>query len=491
MKQPIPDDYSPGEGLTCFKVYWPDTPRWVGILQGLLTAVQQGRIWDEKTGSLLEVISIGWEIEQATLPLQLCCEDCNDDQSSEREVIYVDMGDCLGECELDMSGCSVPYGALRWNNGVLEYRYCGEWYPVSGVDGELTEGDAPTTNPPPVTNPYEDTDLEPEDWSTCGKVSALIDAFIELSDAAWENYEDLTSIEIAMRAAVPTATLSRARIYQWPAQIAVLDTVMNQEWWNSQDMIDNAKCLALGMVKPGPSADGDDVEGVLNALAQAMLIKYGTIPEVYYYSYWWFCRETIGATDCRNIMALGASNTEAECDCPDFSGEEAYDGIIWFTGTGTILQGQGNLTIWRSGNNGKWIELNWYINPGETMRNNDQNQNLNLMGEGTISAITFYIEKCDGVVIPAKVGDIETVDIDPSNYCKLASNPFYGKTVTYTYTEDRVLAEVNMGGDTVEANVGLTLVTRGLFQHPWHTGWAGGNQRFRVGIYSVNGEVYD
>lgn len=62
----------------------------------------------------------------------LCSPDGNGDIVPENEFIWLDCGGCPESEGCEMSGCSIPHGALKVINGVLHYRYCGEWFPVDG-----------------------------------------------------------------------------------------------------------------------------------------------------------------------------------------------------------------------------------------------------------------------------------------------------------------------------------------------------------------------
>ncbi len=68
---PIPDDWD-GEDTICACIAWPNSAKWRGVLQGLLSAPTRGRFWDAETGSVLDVQGIAWEIWEKNMPLQDC-----------------------------------------------------------------------------------------------------------------------------------------------------------------------------------------------------------------------------------------------------------------------------------------------------------------------------------------------------------------------------------------------------------------------------------
>lgn len=56
MEIPIPDDWN-GEDFCKWAICWPDSIKWKSILYGLLELPNQGRFWDFKTGSFLNLRS--------------------------------------------------------------------------------------------------------------------------------------------------------------------------------------------------------------------------------------------------------------------------------------------------------------------------------------------------------------------------------------------------------------------------------------------------
>ncbi len=68
---PIPDDWD-GDDTLCVCVAWPNSVKWLGILQGLLSAPTRGRFWDGATGNILDVQEVAWQIWGANMPLKDC-----------------------------------------------------------------------------------------------------------------------------------------------------------------------------------------------------------------------------------------------------------------------------------------------------------------------------------------------------------------------------------------------------------------------------------
>lgn len=176
MKIPIPDDWN-GSDWFCAEVRWPDSPLWTAILTGFLAAASHGYFWDERTGTITEVQKIGREIFNANFPY-VPCSDCEPDDSQPIGEVSRIIGECI------MTECSVPYGALKWIDGVLYFRYCGEWYQVPGEPAKDT----------PIGEDYEAPEIDGGGYSACGKAEAVMDMvlgvvtsiFDEVGNFSWQ-----------------------------------------------------------------------------------------------------------------------------------------------------------------------------------------------------------------------------------------------------------------------------------------------------------------
>lgn len=69
-KMPIPDDWN-GE-WKCYSIHWPNSIKWKGILNGILTQQMLGRFWDETTGNIKNTQVIGKEIFFRNDPVVEC-----------------------------------------------------------------------------------------------------------------------------------------------------------------------------------------------------------------------------------------------------------------------------------------------------------------------------------------------------------------------------------------------------------------------------------
>lgn len=77
MKLPIPDTPSQWR---CYRVYWPDSLLWDGLLRGMFTQWARGRLWDGNTGNIKDTQAYCQQIADKNIPFNDCddCHDCNE-----------------------------------------------------------------------------------------------------------------------------------------------------------------------------------------------------------------------------------------------------------------------------------------------------------------------------------------------------------------------------------------------------------------------------
>lgn len=76
MRMPIPDDWS---GEYCkYAICWPKSQKWEIILRGLATEATRGFFWDERTGSVLDVLAVVRETMDYNLQLKEVIVACGD-----------------------------------------------------------------------------------------------------------------------------------------------------------------------------------------------------------------------------------------------------------------------------------------------------------------------------------------------------------------------------------------------------------------------------
>lgn len=331
MKVPIPDDWN-GEDWLCIQLEWPQSDQWIGLLTGILTLLTRGRYWDEKTGQITDVQEIAWTIFNRSYPF-VDCDGGEISETPDQDLIHCLISSAMGPSdeELVMGLCGYNPKAFRINNGVFQVRdFCGEWEDIGIMSSTKEE-------PPPDI--WGDIDPEP-DFYSCGKVEYIIDQFILLSDAAWDNWTNPFVIELAMRNAVTDAVnLERAHVYEWMGLLLAVSQVASKSDFNDAAAVQNAKCAAVGSVAATGVGTDAEVDAVVASLAAAFNAEIGEISEIPWAAYWGFVRDTFGRKDCRLLLSLGATDPSADCSCFE---ADPYTGVVTFEDDRVIiLESQG------------------------------------------------------------------------------------------------------------------------------------------------------
>lgn len=364
MKLPIPDDWD--GNWQCVQVQWPDSPQWSALLVGFLSTVTRGRSWNENTGSIKDVQAIGRTIFNANFPFHDCAGEVIPGNGN---------GDITEEQQQELIGaicmeCSIPYDALRWNNGVLEYRYCGTWYVVSGTPGTPDWGDPGD----------EDIGDEPDGWvgaSACSKtvaatgaLFAIVDHMIDQAgDDAWP-FDGL----VVVRAAYPTVNWDDVALLS--AYLSALKLPIPGFDEQAKDPVarQDMKCRLKEVISTGNQGmTPDEYTACQSAIwhwgkAHFTFGEYGIFDieiQNLYYKAW----KAFGPGDMRKITTMASATGDEDCSC---AGDDAgYDGGVYFTGasssgsgTGCVIEGvdvqdEGqSVVLTLAGSNGDWRDLN-------------------------------------------------------------------------------------------------------------------------------------
>lgn len=166
MKLPIPDDWN---GVDCCRwaVSWPDSPLWLGILDGLLSLPARGRFWDEGTGSIVNTQNSFKPFYEANFVLQEVIVACGDNGIAEGlqaiAAAFRDKPDC---------GCSGSGIANCWNSTNVDVQAY-----VALTDGTNWPiyGTAPIPELPLSGIPEGYDTLEQFDVDKCAKATKLVD----------------------------------------------------------------------------------------------------------------------------------------------------------------------------------------------------------------------------------------------------------------------------------------------------------------------------
>jgi hypothetical protein len=358
---PIPGDWD-GQSWTCIQVVWPDSDLWLGILAGLLTIPTRGRFWDERSGSILATQMIGREIDRRNLPFNPC-EGETPPSGGGNGGFSGDLIDAIGEC-LAMN-CSIPYGALKYIDGVLHFRYCGEWYPVQGA---ASLGDIPLTG--------EDTTEDDDGWtppeidgggySACGKAEAVmamvygvIESIMdEYGNASWTWWGHIKNDNPGV--GMDAKWIVSACFGMVNQQGA--DAALGPEY--DPDALDastwqSVKCLLAAQFSdtlPEPLG-GNDVRALLMSYFAS---EWGI--DILTNAIFQDALRGINRESFEQAIITGASYDEADCTCPDIND---YTGGIRFLDTWDTATHPTWITYYQVSNNGKELLIEWSAPAGD------------------------------------------------------------------------------------------------------------------------------
>lgn len=303
MQLPIPDDWN-GDDWMCVQIEWPDSPLWLAILQGFISAATRGRLWDADSGSILGVQAIGREIWARNIPLT----DCQGTQApTDPETVETVTG--IGDI-LTMTGCYIPRGAVRVVNGVLQFKdICGDWYDVVTIE-ELTAEGKDDDNP--IVDPQD-----PQTYSLCGKANGYLRAVEAVAFASWEAVSLAPqSQEGHVRSAVDWATLGRSSLWLTIAAASTVQALSSEGTVFDGDRWDRAICKAVKGMQNTTNMSEDEREFALGSLRSVVFDEYPPIVDEAVWNFFKNASDTLGKQDGRYAGTVGAADLDATCDCP-------------------------------------------------------------------------------------------------------------------------------------------------------------------------------
>lgn len=297
MRIPIPDDWD-GESWRCLQLQWPNSVKWLGVLNGLLTLATRGRLWDEETGTVTDAQVVGRAIFERNFPYV----DCGGDPLPPEiiEIIrHVGCGDDESEDE-DM-GCNGPI-PFKEEEGILYYYYCCEWVPIFARNGESSTV---------VEDPYADNDPAPV-YSACSKAKAIVDTIYLVMDTVWENQ---TAAPWQYVGLVEDAVKGHNDLDDNQIISAFLTALAINSVYDYSDVFDpiDRQQLLCGVA----SLLADDAAGITrdqwNEMIGIIKTNYGAGLSTFVRA----CAEAIGPSDMREITALMSLDQSYDCGCPD------------------------------------------------------------------------------------------------------------------------------------------------------------------------------
>lgn len=351
MKLPIPDDWD-GQTYECFQIQWPNSTLWIALLNGWLSQLGRGRTWNENTGSILAAMAIGEEIWRRNQPLITCTGEPlpPDDQTTLEHLA----GPCwFCDCEDDMPCFDISH-LLKIENGILyALDGCCVWQEIGPLTTPAGIGDTPLELP----------DQDPPTYSACGKAYAGARLIRDVAYACWEQYDSypweyvpLVEQDVMMDLSDPdviTAVLQAGIMVPLGYTIEEVCSPTFVQWLRCQ--------LVAKFADNAATATEDDFKSARS------LIRGHFTPDVFKMNFYDYVLNAIGWERFANYIALGATQPDVDCDCP----EEAGPGIpptdgVWWSGLVEKTGLDGTLTVLSVSSNFRKITLRWDVPaPGE------------------------------------------------------------------------------------------------------------------------------
>jgi hypothetical protein len=348
MKLPIPDDW-PGDDWLCIEVQWPDSPMWVALLNGWLSQMARGRLWNEQTGSVLAAMAVGADIWLKNAPLNPCSDGAAPPAPTpEQNTAYG--GSWFDDCEDETMPCIDLSNLINLENGHLwVMNGCCEWVDKGAIGDYVEEG---------ISDPPGEALDPPVPFSACGKAAAIVDAIYLVAQAMFDNTDSLLT--------------------PWVAVSAVKATCVPLGLKTNQVMLGLFDALALknGGYEGEEVFDETSRQGILCRLARTLSADTGALSQAnmnsindafnqnlgFEVAIFGAAANAIGLVQLSNISMAGQLDQTQDCDCPELVPPltPPTDGA-WFTGQVTKTEGDGVIVLTDLSPDMRKISLRWLV----------------------------------------------------------------------------------------------------------------------------------
>lgn len=309
MRYNIPQDWD-GETWTCYQIQWPDSDRWLWLLQGILSGLSKGRTWNENSGSIIAAQIVGELIWQRNKDL-LTCEGAPVEPGDENDQ---QAGGAGAACFYDESEDDMPCidltTLIKVEDGHLWVKdSCCSWVDIGAISG--VEAQQPLPDVPLDPNNNEPT------YSGCGKAAAITSVIFAIADEAWQQgtppIEALTPWtwvhDVEQAAKVDLDNL-------WVIDACMQAFDMQMTGYEGEEVMDTPaedwlRCfLATRFTDTAAAPTEDDFKAARDAMVNHVF------PDPFLMNWWTYIFNCLGWKDMSKIGALGALTTTANCDCP-------------------------------------------------------------------------------------------------------------------------------------------------------------------------------
>jgi len=218
-------------------------------------------------------------------------------------------------CEMN---CSIPYGALRWNNGTLQYKYCGEWFDVTGTreENEIT--------PPPDGWGFDNPSgsLYP-----CGKAYNLSLALVTLAAYVWDESDNSVppffiwgaenAVGFDLKDSYMTELWALTLAHKGLRGISEGVEILERSDVLPEDLLERMSCLLVGHMNASEfEGDGDAIDKSVESVIGA-IFPLTSVSSIAAQAWWYVIKAAIGKAMMANLANAGALDNTRVCDCPE------------------------------------------------------------------------------------------------------------------------------------------------------------------------------
>lgn len=312
----IPNDWD-GDDLTCFTVFWPDTPQWIGLLVGLLSYITRGRFYDANSGNIRSAQEVGRTIFEANIPL-VTCDGSGEVSVPDTDIIHAVMGGCFSEIDA-MTLCGYNPKAFRIDDGKLYVRdFCGEWVEIGSL--------SPSGNLPPES---DQPDPLPEGMlatPACAMASKLVGALETIISVAFDSVNGADPLygwidfQDDVGSAVPGIDLAFSDTFNMFYNVWALNVAGYGSETQNPLVGQALRCAYAAVLTPSNAGISSDeyttLRNITNGIAREWLGEhYGF--ETTMGNVWENAIKAIGAKDAAKLTYNVQPTEDMDCSCPE------------------------------------------------------------------------------------------------------------------------------------------------------------------------------
>jgi len=314
VKYPIPDDWD-GQTWECYQIQFPSSLRWDAILNGWLSSLFKGRVWDETTGQITAVQAIMREMWLRNKDLAACdlnCQECSDHTCEGGGCASTDC-----ESENETMPCLNLSSLLKIEDGSLYAKDdCCNWVLIGEIAG-LEE------SPP---DDFGDVLDPPATYSACGKAVAIVDAIYQVAQAIFEETDVSNPLSwySDIRAACPGLNLKSKFLLE-----GILDAMLLKDFdYTEEEVFDAAShqeiiCkLERSLPATGTALTEDEYKSIETAFNQNLGFDVAIFGAA---------ANALGKSQLSNLAMAGSLSADADCDCPSMAADptEGWTDLDW------------------------------------------------------------------------------------------------------------------------------------------------------------------